>query len=1155
MKELLIRYSDTWFKQDTEPGSVLRIPSGARVFFSCAVFLKKSQKNKTVVVTAASNQDAGYLAEEACSYLPEEDVVWLPGYEGIPYEFAAYSAEITMHRIRALDRILTGKPCIIFTSPEAVMKKFPDPKRLHSVSLKIEKGKNYSFSDLQRSLSLMGYSRSSRTELPGEFSVKGSIIDLYPVGSQLPVRLDFFDDELESIHSFDVETQLKAGKKESEKSITILPAGEFFLTPEESKKLDEILSGTDLLYPDWVGSPEEGGIYSQMNHPGIEQLYSFAAPLRSLSEITGNDTFHIIWDRERLLHREEQIIREYRTLYEKDHQSKVCADPENLLSLPLISETAAELSLLGESETTFGLESITGFRGRIRELRDQITAWIGSGRTVIISSLFPAQMNRVAGIFRTEKDLTIEIVPSGKPLQIAKGKNKKVLYIVQSGIREGFLLKDTDTLFLSDADIFGRSYRKKNHFRNITSSPVDSFLDLKEGDYVVHITHGIGRFLGLERVEAAGRERDFLVLEYADDDRLFVPLDQISLVQKYSSHIEKPKLDSLGRASFKKVRERVEEKIEEFAAKLVKLYAVRIKEKGFAFPPDTAWQEEFESEFPYEETPDQIAAIEAVKRDMESEKPMDRLVCGDVGYGKTEVAIRAAFKAVMSGKQVAIIAPTTILAMQHFRNISERFKNYPVTVDWISRFRSRREITEARKKLKEGEIDVIIGTHALLSKDVAMKNLGLLIVDEEQRFGVNHKETIKSVRKLVDVLTLTATPIPRTLHMSLTGIRDISIIQTPPQDRLAVRTYVMEDSDAVLTEAVQRELARDGQVFFLHNRVETIEIQASRIQKLLPEVRLATLHGQMTEDQIEDILMDFLERKYDMLVTTSIIESGIDMPNVNTLIIDRADMFGLAQLYQIRGRVGRSNRQAYAYLFYPAGRSLTELAQKRLSTILEYQELGSGFKVSMRDLEIRGAGNVLGKEQSGEIVEVGYELYVKLLDEAVRRLKGETSIAEIRTAINLKTDFYLPEDYITDTRQRIEFYKKYEAARDDEEVQKIFTQMEDRFGKAPETAVTFVLIETIRTLASLCGFAAVYETENGRILMKASDSFRVPPLHVIDSLKKGLGLSVEPKSADTMYFTPRGKGNSSLEELTQALKFLSEPVKKQLASEDGVGEV
>ena len=1142
------------------PGSAAGFQASS-IYLYLREFLEKKKKSKrSIVVVARSNQEAEALEAEASFYLPPGHTVYLPGYEVIPYEYSGLSREIAHQRIRILFQLLAGESPLIFTSPEGLLRKLPTPERLQGLSLGLSEGLTLDPNTVLSRLVELGYERTDRVELPGEFCIKGSILDVFPVNLSSPIRLDYFDDEIETIRQFNPDSQI-AGERVGQ--VSLLPAGEIVLTGAESQKLDDLLTGKEfpagLERPWWLGTLESGAMgYGQLLHPGIEQLYPLVAENSSFQNYLSEDPLFVLVSPAEIDHRVGQILREFHTLYESESKLRVCLPVDRLLEgeeLPLDGRTVVGLETgLSDTAVSAGIVEPPVFQGRIREVRTEILKMIGEGKRVCIASPYSAQINRIAGIFRPEKNVKLEIMDS----EVEQGqpdfsKAPDAVWIVRSGQRKGFEIKDSNFILLTDVDIFGRSYRKRSRFKTSASRPIESFLDLKEGDYVVHVNHGVGRFVSLERVQAAGRERDFLVLEYADDDKLFVPLDQISMVQKYSSPMENPKLDSLGKASFKKVKERVEKRVEEFAEKLIEIYAVRLKERGYSFPDDTSWQEEFESEFPYEETPDQIAAIEAMKRDMESERPMDRLVCGDVGYGKTEVAIRGTFKAVMSGKQVAIIAPTTILAMQHFRTFVERFTNYPIKVDWISRFRTRAEITDLKKRMKEGEVDVVIGTHSLISKEFLMKNLGLLVIDEEQRFGVGHKEALKKVKKLVDVLTLSATPIPRTLHMSLVGIRDISTIQTAPRDRLPVRTYVMEDSDQVLVEAIQREVDRGGQVFFLHNRIETIDMTAERVRSLIPDLSIATLHGRMTDDEIEDILLDFLEKKYDVLVTTSIIESGIDMPNVNTLIVDQAHMFGLSQLYQIRGRVGRSNRQAYAYMFYPSGRVLTETAQKRLATIMEYQELGSGFKVAMRDLEIRGAGNVLGKEQSGDIMEVGYELYIKLLEDAVRKLKGEDLDVEVRTAINLKTDFFLPEDYISDVRQRIEFYKRLEAAGNVEEVDRLAAEMEDRFGKLPEKAKTFVLIERIRTLAGLCGFENVYETEKGKVSLKAGTHFRVDPSHLIQCLKSSIGLSVEAGNADTLFFQPSGNVNERLAELGKTLEVLAAPIreKKQSSEESG----
>ena len=549
-------------------------------------------------------------------------------------------------------------------------------------------------------------------------------------------------------------------------------------------------------------------------------------------------------------------------------------------------------------------------------------------------------------------------------------------------------------------------------FKKKLSKPITSFLDLKTGDYVVHLNHGIGIFKGIERMSAGGVERDFLLIDYADNDKLYVSLDQINMVQRYVGlDGRQPRIDSLGKKSaWNKIRDKVKESVEEIAKDLIEIYSKRQAMRGFQFPPDTLWQEEFESKFEYEETQDQITAIEDVKDDMESPQPMERLICGDVGFGKTEVAIRAAFKAVMAGKQAAILVPTTVLGMQHFTTFKKRFEDYPINIDLISRLRTRSEINRAKQKLKNGELDIIIGTHALLARDISFKNLGLLVIDEEQRFGVQHKERLKKLRMLVDVLTLSATPIPRTLHMALAGIRELSMITTPPENRQSIDTYVLEENPDITRMAILNEIERDGQVFFVHNRVQNIESVAAGLRKLVPEASFCTAHGQMHQHELEDIIVDFVDGKYDCLISTSIIESGLDMPNVNTIIINRAETFGLSQLYQLKGRVGRSSSKAYAYLFYPKHIPLTEIQQKRLQVISEYSEIGSGFKIAMKDLEIRGSGNILGREQSGNIMEVGFDLYCQMLEDSVRKLKGQRALSIFRTPVFLKSNFFIPGD-------------------------------------------------------------------------------------------------------------------------------------------------
>ncbi|MCR9144394.1 MAG: transcription-repair coupling factor [bacterium] len=1285
MKQILKAYADQILppvlQEIRESRSLGGVLPASCSFLAAAIYDSESDAGSLVIVTA-SNQAAESLAAESLLYLPARSIAYFPGYESIPYEYSGVGAEVSLQRIRVLSRLLGGERMLVFASADALLRKIPAPARLKELSMRLKVDDEREPRALMRQLIAMGYQREERVEAPGQFALKGSVLDLYPVNLDEPVRLDYFDDLIETIRVFDADTQLGAKQV---KSVTILPAGEVVLDSEESaalrerlQKLSAAAKGEPLSLPPWAaiasrdsadsndtasaasaenfGSAGDadfsGDTLSQFHHPGVEELFPAVLPAASFLDAFESPPTVLMYPAPKVREAVARIKREFHSLYQRENSERVCLPPGELLDdFPGEHPVAAlhELArsqVSGEAESagdnapqsrasddpdqdeaasadgdpdaddadpiavsgpTPGTREVTGFGGRISEVRARIQELIADGARICITSPYSAQMRRIAGIFKQEPGLNVQIhedaretaeearlpgekkrpkagasngaglvfdalEPAGNKKKTGKqasnSKTKKnTLHILRAAQQQGFYVPELNFYVLTDAEIFGRTYKRRSRFKKLGTVPIESFLDLKEGDHVVHVTHGVGRFLKLEKVRAAGRERDFLVLEYAEADKLFVPLDQISMVQRYIAPTDKPRLDHLGKASFKKIRERVEQKIEEFAGELVKLYAVRMSKRGFQYPPDTVWQEEFEAEFPYEETPDQITAIEAVKRDMEAPQPMDRLICGDVGYGKTEVAIRAAFKAVMAGRQVAIIAPTTILALQHFRNIRERYRNYPISIDWISRFRSRAEIKEVKQQLLKGELDVVVGTHGLLSKDVHIKNLGLLIVDEEQRFGVSHKEAIKKMRNLVDVLTLSATPIPRTLHMSLVGIREISVIQTPPVDRRPVETHVMENSDSIIREAISRELKRDGQVFFLHNRIETIESLALRVQELAPDVRIAVLHGQMLEEEIEDILVQFMERKFDLLITTAIIENGIDMPNVNTLLVDRAEMFGLSQLYQIRGRVGRAGRQAYAYMLYEPARVLTETAQKRLNTILEYQELGSGFKVAMRDLEIRGAGNVIGKEQSGQIMDVGYELYVKLLEDAVKRVQGANdpeALPEVRSTINLSTDFYLPEEYIPDTRQRIEFYKRFEAARDEAEVDAVSTEMENRFGRLPEAALVFVQVEKIRALASNIGFEEVYQEDTGRIRMRTGEHLLVPPQHIVSCLKKIRGLSVQPGTPNTLHWTPEARRGPTvlsgvsdddaypvdLEEVISVLRRLAEPAVARRAREN-----
>ncbi|EKN87181.1 transcription-repair coupling factor [Leptospira interrogans str. 2003000735] len=1119
-------------------GSVYSVTTGSHSILASSLFQKL---NQTILVVSENNTSAEFLFREALSFLPSNDLIYLPGQEVLPYEYMRYPSEMKRERIKAIAKILSGEPVLIFTSVSGFLKTLPPIQTMQGRAIVLKKGKEIDLESLLIQLIDLGYKRVQVCETFGEFSLKGGILDIFSSYSTEPVRIDLFGEEIESIRTFDPDSQRSMTDLDQ---AVLLPADEYILSEEQKKEYQNFLKSSDssLHLPE---IPEGNyGIYYEELIPLVRENHGILSYFSEPPILIFPSVNSV---KERLFHLEK----EYLSLFEKRSREVLCAPPEKLLSFgeefKVLSESIG-LSFVGlpprnENDLVSLLKEAPSFKGKIREVREKISELRAKGGwKIVLTSSFEAQTKRLQGLFEKEGVILLN-EDSTEPLPFHLGNHKSDTFLVLSELRNGFILENQKILILSENDIFGREYKRKTRFKKQNSKALQSFIDLKEGDYVVHIHHGVGKFLKIERTSAGGKERDFLKLEYSGGDSLFVPLDQISLVQRYIGGTESPRLDSLGKSTWKKTKDRVQKAVEALAEDLVQMYSNRLKLQGYAFPPDTIYQEEFEAEFEYEETPDQIEAIEAVKKDLESSRPMDRLVCGDVGYGKTEVAIRAAFKVAMAGRQIMMLAPTTILALQHYNTFKNRFENYPVRVELVSRFKTPAEIRDILADFSAGKVDMVVGTHAILSSKLKPKNLGLLIIDEEQRFGVNHKETIKKFKNLVDVLTLTATPIPRTLHMALTGIRELSIIATPPKNRQSVETYVLEEDDDLISDAIRNEIQRGGQVFYLYNRVETIEEETNYLSKLVPEVSIGILHGQMTEDEIEETLLDFYNRKYDILVTTTIIESGIDMPNVNTLFVKRADLFGLSQLYQIRGRVGRSDRKAFAYMLLPKDRVVTEQAEKRLNTIFEYQELGSGFKVAMRDLEIRGAGNLLGKEQSGDIMEVGFDLYVRMLEDAIARIKGEEIVVEVRTSVTLNTNFFIPETYISDTRQKIEFYKKLEGARDLDEIEEIYSEMLDRFGEPPEDAKTFILLEKIRTLASNLGFEFVTEMKD-EIKMKSGSYFRGDHTKIIQLISARTGLTLNPKEPNVLIFQTEKKLEK--EKLDTLIFLLSEmlPSKK-----------
>ncbi len=953
----------------------------------------------------------------------------------IPYSFTAPDQEKEYHRTRAELLIRSRGPCLIVASVEGLTYPIATDLDVTEVERILTPGMHFARGKFAEFLLACGFTHANPVERPGEFCIKGGVVDVFAPDEDLPVRLDFFGDEIESMRSFSHETQRSLG-----------PVAEFRIAPLRpavshlSEAITKFVAAHNLGESELVPLITSGGA----NLAGYADLYPALRETKTPAELWNGTTWVI--DPEAVAQRLKTVSADRRYLFERsDARAKL--EPEVLFcATDGVSDFLAEAAVIHLAESkdeSSEWHDAQRFGGRLGLLKEKIQQAETSHIWFFIES--ESQRDRLKAA------LTDILVPEIVPAYYPHG-------FTGNGI----------TVY-SEADIFGRVVKKYAGDKSI-SRILDSYTDLKEGDYVVHVNYGIGRFAALKRMRVQNNDRDFIELRFADDDKLFVPLDQLNLVHKYIGSTENPRLDHLGKkSSWAKTRARVKRLVDSIAEELLELYAHRVNQKGFAFPPDSSFQHDFEAAFPFTETEHQLEAIYAIKADMESEKPMDRLVCGDVGFGKTEVAIRAAFKAAMAGKQVAVLCPTTILAFQHYRSFSKRFAEYPVRIDYISRFRSASEVAEIKARLADGKIDIIIGTHALFADDVRYKSLGLLIIDEEQRFGVTHKEKLRQMRTNLDCLALTATPIPRTLHMSLSGIRDLSIIETPPADRRKIETHVLAENEELLRLAFKHELERGGQVFVLHNKVKTIEEQAIRLRALAPQARIAVLHGQMPETAIEEVMVDFYQHAYDILVSTTIIESGIDIPNCNTLIVLGAHEFGLSQLYQLKGRVGRSDRQAYAYFFYPSPtmHTLGGDAERRLEVLAEYDDLGSGFRIAMKDLEIRGAGNLLGKEQSGEIMEIGFELYSQMLNDKVNELKGTARATDdFTSAIMLPCDWYFPDDYIADTRAKMEFYKSLSAAAGLDEFREIREALVDRYGQPPETVELMLLLEEIRQLAN-----------------------------------------------------------------------------------------
>ncbi|EJL23456.1 transcription-repair coupling factor [Brevibacillus sp. BC25] len=1046
----------------------------------------QQMSDRPVCVVTHNMYQAQKVYEDLIELVPSDQVLLYPGNELIGSELAIASPEMLAQRIHVFNRLAQGFTGFLVAPFAGLRRLVVPPQVWKEAQIQLSVGDELDIESFLLRCIELGYERVDMVERKGEMSIRGGIIDLYPIDSEWPVRIELFDVEIDSIRTFDMLSQRSL---ESVQTYILGPAKEMIATTpllqESAVRLEQKLGETLANLKDGAAKEkvmERIGSDAERMKQGqrFAQLYSYISVIYptgdTLLSYMPSDTLLIVDEPSRVLDTAAQLQKEEgewltgriiqgeymsNLSLSRTYDEIVSTKKRQIVYLSLFLRQSPKTQ--PQNIVNLTCRTMQNFHGQMNVLKTELARWKKSQDQIVFvaADLERAKrLERVLHDYEMEADVlsdAVETVPPGRPT------------IILGNLQTGFELPLNKLVVITEGEVFTAKQRKARKVQQTMNNAerIKNYLELKPGDFVVHVNHGIGKYLGIETKEILGIHKDYLHIQYAAGDSLFVPIDQIDHVQKYvASEEAQPKIYSLGGSEWKRVKNKVQSSVKDIAEDLIKLYAARESAVGHIFSPDTTEQREFESMFPYQETQDQLRAISEVKADMERKRPMDRLVCGDVGYGKTEVAIRAAFKAVMDGKQVAVLVPTTILAQQHYETFRERFAEYPIRVEVLSRFRSRKEQNATLKGLKEGTVDVVIGTHRLLSKDLTFRELGLLIVDEEQRFGVSHKEKLKQIKTNVDVMTLTATPIPRTLHMSMLGVRDLSVIETPPENRFPVQTYVMDYSPALVREAIEREMARDGQVFFLYNQVQGIEQMAEQISMLVPDARIAVAHGQMNESELEGVILDFLEGNFDVLVSTTIIETGVDIPNVNTLIIYNADKMGLSQLYQLRGRVGRSNRIAYAYFTYQRDKVLTEVAEKRLQAIKEFTELGSGFKIAMRDLSIRGAGNLLGAEQHGFINTVGFDLYSQMLKEAIDELKGEVK-HEIVTPveINLQLDAYIPSMYITDSRQKIEMYKKFVAVSTLEDVDDLSEELLDRFGPVPKPVDNLLTISRLRVYA------------------------------------------------------------------------------------------
>ena len=1057
-----------------------------------------------------SNEEKAKKAYEEYLLFGEETYLY-PARDLLFYYADIKGKTLTNRRMEVLRAIAEKKkeePVTVITTMDAFLDGIISPDEIQKNRIHITGEDTVDLTKLEQDLTALGYERESQIEAPGQFAVRGGLIDVFPLAEEMPVRIELWGDEIDSIRMFDAKSQRSI---ENISEITIYPASEncfgnnglvsflkYFpenetlLFYDEPHRLQETAETVEAEYTESLKNRADAG----MKEEGEEELRVFQTKdiISEMNRYSGIGLTTL---------ESKCGLFKVRSVYTVQAKG---VNPYNN-SFELLTRDLKRLKRNG-----YRVVLLSGSRTRAKRLAEDL-------RDYDLSSFYSEDMQR-------------EVKPG--EIMAAYGYAS-----------EGYEYPMLKFVVISESDIFGRKKKKKKR-KKYEGQRIQDFAELKPGDYVVHENHGIGVYKGIEKIEVEKIVKDYMKIVYAEGGVLYIPVAQMDLIQKYAgADAKKPRLNKLGTIQWGKTKSQVKKAVQIVAKDLVELYAVRQQSEGFVYGPDTVWQKEFEEMFPFEETDDQLQAIEDTKHDMESKKIMDRLICGDVGYGKTEIAIRAAFKAVQEGKQVVCLVPTTILAQQHYNTFVQRLKEFPVRIDLLCRFRSAAEQKKTIEDTKKGFVDILVGTHRVLSKDVVFKDLGLLIIDEEQRFGVTHKEKIKKLKENIDVLTLTATPIPRTLHMSLIGIRDMSVLEEAPNERMPIQTYVMEYNDEMVREAITRELARDGQVYYVYNRVNDIADVAGRIQSLVPDANVAFAHGQMKERELEDIMYDFINGDIDVLVSTTIIETGLDIPNANTMIIQDADRFGLSQLYQLRGRVGRSNRMAYAFLLYQRDKLLKEVAEKRLSAIREFTDLGSGIKIAMRDLEIRGAGNLLGEAQSGHMEAVGYDLYCKMLNEAVRQLKGGPEAETFTTLIDLNVDAYIPEYYIKNEYQKLDIYKRIAAIESEEELEDMTEELIDRFGDIPKKVQQLLVIASLKSLAHSVYVTAI-EQKGEEIRFTMYEKAKIDPSGIpkfLDSYKNDLIFRAE----EPPYFLYCRKGRnkkSNTENVLDTVRRILEDLKK-----------